>query len=462
MKMKKYMLSVVLIVIVSGCTTIKESVHVHPENNTDSSRTPIASTHTRKEDAQLKKYEEAYRYRNGTIDVSIQHIPQNIRMNRITDPDIYIRQISEYILHTSKNDFEKVKKAHDLVCTLVKYDAESFWKKTVPDQNWKDTLITGRAVCAGYANLFKKICDEINIQCEILSGYGRGVGTSPLEEEIPAKSNHAWNIVTVNNEPYLIDSTWDSGYMDGKVAKQKYTTEWFFVKPEHFIYTHFPKNPSHQLLAKAITVSEFISLPLLKPTYFDLIETAGYQIKKMNHVEGKFVLEYTIRDGYEFSFDIYKENSDENEAQNSFTQFTGDTYKSYFTFPEKGRYLVRIFWKKTGELKGRDCGKFGVISSKGNTTLYPEQYASFGKNIQVISPIEMPLEKGKKYEFKIKIDNKNYAALFYDKNFVHLEKNPDGIFCKEIIIPNSVKYISIGIADTERGRYERILRYSVK
>lgn len=84
------MLSVVLIVIVSGCTTIKESVHVHPENNTDSSRTPIASTHTRKEDAQLKKYEEAYRYRNGTIDVSIQHIPQNIRMNRITDPDIYI------------------------------------------------------------------------------------------------------------------------------------------------------------------------------------------------------------------------------------------------------------------------------------------------------------------------------------------------------------------------------------
>ena len=93
MKMKKYMLSVVLIVIVSGCTTIKESVHVHPENNTDSSRAPIAST--RKEDAQLKKHEEAYRYRNGTIDASIQRIPQNIRMNRITDPDTYIRQIGE-------------------------------------------------------------------------------------------------------------------------------------------------------------------------------------------------------------------------------------------------------------------------------------------------------------------------------------------------------------------------------
>ena len=462
MKMKKYMLSVVLIVIVSGCTTIKESVHVHPENNTDSSTVPITSTHTSKEDTPLKKYEEAYHYRNGTIDASIQHIPQNIRMNRITDPDTYIRQIGEYILHTSKNDFEKVKKAHDVVCVLVKYDAESFWKKTVPDQNWKDILITGSAVCAGYANLFKKICDEINIQCEIVSGYGRGVGTSPLEEEIPAKSNHAWNIVTVNNEPYLIDSTWDSGYMDGKIAKQEYTTEWLFVKPEHFIYTHFPEEPRHQLLGKTITVSEFMSLPFLKPTYFDLIETAGYQIKKMNHVEGKFVLEYPIRDGYEFSFDMYKENSDENEAQNTFTQFSGDTYKSYFTFPEKGRYLVRIFWKKTGELKGRDCGKFGVISSKGNTTLYPEQYASFGKNIQVISPIEMPLEKGKKYEFKIKIDNKNYAALFYDKNFAHLEKNPDGIFCKEIIIPNSVKYISIGIADTESGRYERILRYIVK
>ena len=64
--MNKMMLSVVLIAIVSGCTTIKESVHVHPEHNTDLSRAPIASTNTRKEDAQLKKYEEAYRYRNGT------------------------------------------------------------------------------------------------------------------------------------------------------------------------------------------------------------------------------------------------------------------------------------------------------------------------------------------------------------------------------------------------------------
>ena len=182
----------------------------------------------------------------------------------------------------------------------------------------------------------------------------------------------------------------------------------------------------------------------------------------MNHVEGKFVLEYTIRDGYEFSFDIYKENSDENEAQNSFTQFSGDTYKSYFTFPEKGRYLVRIFWKKTGELKGRDCGEFCVISSRGSTTLYPEQYASFDKNVQVISPIEMPLEKGKKYEFKIKIDNKNYAVLIYEENFIQLEKNPDGIFCKEIIIPNTVNKIAIGIADTEIGYYKRILEYIVK
>lgn len=460
--MKKYMLSVVLIVIVSGCTTIKESVHVHPENNTDSSRAPIASTNTRKEDAQLKKYEEAYRYRNDTIDASIQHIPQNIQINRITDPDTYIRQIGEYILHNSKNDFEKVKKAHDLVCTLVKYDAESFWGNTVPDQNWKDTLITGRAVCAGYADLFKRICDEINIQCKIVHGYGRGVGTSPVEEKTPTTSNHAWNIVTVSNEPYLIDCTWDSGYMDGKIAKQKYTTEWLFVKPEQFIYTHFPEEPTHQLLGKVITAREFLSLPFLKPKYFELIETAGYQIKKMNHVEGKFVLEYTIRDGYEFSFNIYKENSDEKEAHNSFTQFTGDTYKSYLTFPEQGRYLVRIFWKKAGELKGRDCGEFGVISSKGNATVYPKQYASFDKNVQVISPIEIPIEKGKKYEFKIKIDNKKYVALIYEKTFIHLEKNTDGIFCKEIIIPKSVDKIVIGIADTEVGDYERILEYIVK
>ncbi|MEL3903115.1 MAG: transglutaminase domain-containing protein [Treponema phagedenis] len=470
--MKKNIVIAALLLILSGCRTIQENVDIHTGKNTEtmehtqsktgSSRMPIASAKDKTGYTLPKDYAEAYSYRNGRIDESIQNIPQNIQITRTNNPDEYIRQMSVYILKHSKNDFEKVKKAHDLVCTLVKYDADNLWKNTVPDQNWKDTLVTGRAVCAGYAHLFKKICDEIKIHCEIVNGYGRGVGTSIFEGETPAESNHAWNIVSVYNEHYLVDCTWDAGYMDGKISKQRYTTDWLFVKPEHFVYTHFPENPSQQLLKKTITAGEFITLPFLKPKYFELIETAGAELKKINHAAGKFILEYTVKDGYEITFTLYNKNSGKKHPEHSFTQFTGETYKTYFSFPEKGTYLITLFWKKTGEDTGRDCGEFGVISSKGNTVVYPKHYSSSGKNIQLISPIEMPLEKGRKYDFKIKIDNKNYAALIYNKKFIQLEKNPDGIFFKELIIPEAANKMVIGIADTEIGRYEIVLEYSVK
>lgn len=74
----------------------------------------------------------------------------------------------------------------------------------------------------------------------------------------------------------------------------------------------------------------------------------------------------------------------------------------------------------------------------------------------------MPLERGKKYDFKIKIANKSHAALIYNDTFVQLEKNTDGIFFKEMIIPESVNQVFVGIADSEMGRYTIVLAYSVE
>jgi hypothetical protein len=73
----------------------------------------------------------------------------------------------------------------------------------------------------------------------------------------------------------------------------------------------------------------------------------------------------------------------------------------------------------------------------------------------------MPLEKGNTYTFKIRVDNKKIVALIYGTTFVQLTKGNDGIFTADFEIPANVRDLSIGIADSERGRYEAIAKYTV-
>jgi hypothetical protein len=44
---------------------------------------------------------------------------------------------------------------------------------------------------------------------------------------------------------------------------------------------------------------------------------------------------------------------------------------------------------------------------------------------------------------------------------VQLIKDPDGVFTADFEIPNNVRDLSIGIADSERGRYENIAKYTI-
>jgi hypothetical protein len=338
-------------------------------------------------------YETAYSYRTDIPDQNMKSIPKNIDTSRITNPDEYIRQVVELINNSAKNDFEKVKKAHDVVALLVKYDAANFWAGTVPDQSYRTVLKNRLAVCEGYSNAFKKICDELKIPCEIVHGFGRGVGTSPLAGDTPNDSNHAWNIVTINGESYLVDCTWDSGFMDGRVAKQEYTTDWLFLKPEHFLYTHYPENTKQQLLATPLTASQFSVLPFFKPKFFELAGNLSINLQKINQVDNKLSFDYTTKDGYWLNFQINDIKSGRQLLNRDFVQTDDTKATAYFSFPAAGQYSVNIFWWKTGSKQGEGCGEFVVEASSASSVQYPTTYSSSAKNLQIISPIEMPLKK---------------------------------------------------------------------
>ena len=50
------------------------------------------------------------------------------------------------------------------------------------------------------------------IECKKVSGIAKGFDDYPgsIDTSNP-KSDHAWNIVRLNQEPFLVDSTWATG-----------------------------------------------------------------------------------------------------------------------------------------------------------------------------------------------------------------------------------------------------------
>lgn len=410
-----------------------------------------------------ESYDEAYSYRTDIPYKNMQTLLKDKKLDslRANNAQGYVKQVCETISASAENDFEKVKMAHDFLCMLISYDAKNFWAGTVPDQEYPSVLKTKTAVCEGYANTFKKFCDTLNIPCQKITGYARGVGTSLLGEAKPTESNHAWNIVKINDAWYLVDCTWDSGHMEGKSSKQDYNTDWLFLKPEHFIYTHFPDSKKNQLLESPLSEAEFSQLPDLRPKFFTATESAE-SFAKLNKVENAYSFSYVANTDYELSFQLIDTATNAQVKNCDFVKSDDDKKQALFSFPKAGVYSIRIFYRKTGAKMALSCGEFLVEASSASSVRYPTTFSSSAKNLKIISPIEMPLEKGKSYTFSVHVDNKKFVTVICGKEFIQLENNGNGTFSGEISIAQNLKQVTLSVSDSPKGNFESIAIYTVK
>lgn len=88
--------------------------------------------------------------------------------------------------------YEKVKSIHDEICKMTTYIGG------VPMAHQPTgVFLKGQAVCEGYAEAFKLLCDRENIPCIIVVGTGNG-------------GAHEWNYVQMDDGKwYGMDVTWD-------------------------------------------------------------------------------------------------------------------------------------------------------------------------------------------------------------------------------------------------------------
>ncbi|PWW73986.1 hypothetical protein C7212DRAFT_365482 [Tuber magnatum] len=113
-------------------------------------------------------------------------------------------------------------------------------------QGPEEVLQSGTAVCAGYAELFKKLATYAGLESKVVSGHGKGYGFSPGE---PYNRNHAWNAIKMDWGWHLIDCCWGSGFIDGSPNpryNKRLAPEHFISSPNVFGRRHFPEDSSWQ------------------------------------------------------------------------------------------------------------------------------------------------------------------------------------------------------------------------
>ena len=405
-----------------------------------------------------KDYDKAYSYRTNSPNqtfVSFINNSQNDSL-RLQNPELYIQSLVA-LIDSTRDEFEKVKMAYDAVALLLDYDVEGFTKHKVDSQQWSDILISRKAVCAGFANLFKQICDLLKIPCEKVHGYARGVyKASPNESTSP---NHAWNIVKIQDHWYFVDCTWGSGALNQNNVQHIYNTDWLFVKNNHFIYTHFPADSNYQLTQKKVSLEEFKKTPRLDPAFFEKYSLDS-PFFSVNDIDSSFSIDLkkNLNANARIIFYDYKSNTEIKER--SISKQNPEKISSIFHAPAPGLYLGVILYNVKDNLYN-GCGYFLLNAHKASSTIYPTLMRSSAQNVEIISPLK-ELRPDSTYTFTVKVPNKKYVLLFCNGKKNRLKQIEKGVFSKQVKIPKNAEDIYMSVSNEEYGSYEAIARFKIK
>jgi hypothetical protein len=195
-------------------------------------------------------------YQNDTPEDIIFDIPDDIKNGIFTAPLNFLDRLVEYLVSWTDDDYLKIKSIHDWICCNIPYDVAAYNKGEIKiEQPWI-TLRFKSAVCGGYATLFNYMARKAGFEAEYVSGYTKGRSKYAIQP-VGQFVRHAWNSVKINGIYYLIDTTWDAGYVNNNRFTFAYTTDFFLTDPKIFIQRHYPQAPGWLLTEIYISIDDF-------------------------------------------------------------------------------------------------------------------------------------------------------------------------------------------------------------
>ena len=283
-----------------------------------------------------------------------------------------ISTLANYLNQEAHNDLESARAIFIWLTENISYDDYGYNTADYGDYSAESVLSEKVAVCAGFSNLYQAMGLEMGLEIENVSGYAKGYGFN--QGQSFNTTNHAWNLIKIDNEWKVFDATWGTGNgseINGKlVSKKEFDDYWFNVDPYEAIFTHLPGKASQMHVSPAMNLRSFETLPYVHGSYFD-IGFNGRQIFEIAHANKKVRFPDAFNVGthidvnsapkfaypqigrnYEFSFYIPRALSVAIvDAENNWTYFEGDkgVFKLNYIPALEGSLMIVTQFDKGGE-----------------------------------------------------------------------------------------------------------------
>ena len=300
-----------------------------------------------------------------------------------------------------------------------------------------------------------------------------------MNENIEDSEIHEWNAVHIEEEWYLIDTTWGSGFsMDGKNFIKKFNPYYFFTPPQEFVRGHLPFISKWQLLPKPKKISQqiFMSFASLKSNFFTVGFNSIDPDFNINEVKEKGKFELYFEKSKDINHDKIKvkaklylvENENKcKEIKNSILEIRKeDCYEINYLISKKGDYKLQIFGCDDNIKEYSELCTLQLKSDKD--VIKPKTYPTttefyYNSDIKIIHPNNGTLKEGNKISFEIKTLtwDKLYLGIITDEGSNYIEMGKDNNSFKEEDFLIYGKKVTICCKDEIENNYNTILEFEV-
>jgi hypothetical protein len=380
------------------------------------------------------------------------------------------RALVNYLCPAHYTDFQKARSLFRWVSDRIAYDVDGLRHNRLGSQHVEETLRTRKAVCEGYAVLYKELADLAGLQVQMITGASKFNSALPFALP-PGIEGHAWNAVLLKGRWRLLDVTWAAGQLQASGQfKRNFDDYWFCTPAEQFVYTHLPKDERWQMLDRAWSQARFDSLPRLSSDFFRLGLKLGDDDVQPLLVAGERSLRWNVPK------DIVSV-SDLRDAQGrplqgwTFTQSPQGRIETRVRCPRPGKYTLRIYARRrqpawAGNINSPvayPCvAEYQVESRAAASAGFPKTFGSFQRGgAELVKPLSAALKQGSEQQFQVRAPGADEVALFNGGTFLANLSRENGQFRGVVAIPSKGP-LQVCARYPQESRYWGLVEYSIR
>ena len=399
------------------------------------------------------------RYRTGIPDPRALQLKVAAKAPGGSSPEAAISGVAIALASRESDPFMKAKLVHDWICLNISYDTAMLAGGQVVGQDAASVWKSRAAVCSGYARLFEAMVEAAGLSCEVVSGFAKNQGgRRGLDQE----NSHAWNIVKIGNASYIVDATFDAGYVENGRFIQRYSTDDLFVAPGASIFTRFPKEEAHQLLAKPASAAGFLASPDIESAYFALGLRAPGGLAWKNAARGRYALDIDAASpGIILDAAVYGPGGAEIQQASMLQRRSPAGWTLLLAMRDIGVHRVELYAERAGG-SGNAAGAGGgagvlrkvmtfLVDNKAASDIggFPRFYARYqrSENDSLIEPLSGALRRGSAVSFAYRSPGSPAAMIIAAGRQYPMAKGSDGVFRLDLVLPADADEVKLALSD---------------